>query len=141
MRISIRSATGCALSNCDNRTNGAQARKDTGQPFCVFLGFRLYFGQVAAFVLGDLTTLQIETTDLAEADVSKVKVGAAARVTFDDFPGKTFQGTVTHVAPVANDHSGDKVFKVTVGLVCADLAELKWGMKTNVEIGVGQGPN
>jgi HlyD family secretion protein len=93
---------------------------------------------VPALVLGDLTTLQIETTDLAEADAPKVKVGAAATVTSDNFPGKTFQGTVAHVAPLANDHGGDKVFKVTVALVPADLAELKWGMTTNVEITVGQ---
>jgi HlyD family secretion protein len=100
-------------------------------------------GQVAqpglpALVLGDLTTFQIEITDLAEAEAPKVRVGAAAKVTSENFPGQTFQGTVAQVAPLANEHSGDKVFKVTVALASADRAGLRWGMTTNVEIVVSQ---
>lgn len=100
-------------------------------------------GQIAqpgrpALVLGDFTTYQIEIADLAEAEAPKVKVGAAAKITSENFPGQTFHGTVAQVAPLADEHSGGKVFKVTVAFASADHAGFRWGMTTDVEITVSQ---
>ena len=87
-----------------------------------------------AISFGDLSKLQVETTDLAEVDVAKVAVGQAATVTLDALPGKTFQGQVVRIAPEANDHRGDQVYKVTIDLPDASGAGARWGMTANVEI-------
>jgi HlyD family secretion protein len=91
-----------------------------------------------AFDLGGLSQLQIETTDLAEVDVTKVVIGQTANVTFDGLPGKTFSGQVASIAPEANDHRGDQVYKVTIDLPDAATAGLRWGMTANVSIQVNK---
>lgn len=99
-------------------------------------------GQVVApsaptMSLGNLSSLQIETTDLAEADVAKVAVGQPTNVTLDAFPDQTFQGRVLRVSPMANDRRGDRVFKVTIDVPEGAAAGLRWGMTANVEIVTG----
>lgn len=89
---------------------------------------------VPVFVLGDLATLQIETTDLAEVDAPLVKPGMRVNITSDSFPDRVFTGTVKEIAPLATDFRGDKVFTVTIALAPEALNVLKWGMTTNVEI-------
>lgn len=101
-------------------------------------GILVDVGQVVApgtpaVTFGNLSKLEIETTDLAEADVPRVVVGQPVKVTLDALPDQTLTGQVARIAPIANDHSGDKVFKVTVDL--ADTAGLRWGMTANVEMG------
>jgi multidrug efflux pump subunit AcrA (membrane-fusion protein) len=76
-------------------------------------------GQVVApgtpvMTFGNLAKLEIETTDLAEADVIRVALGQPVKVTLDALPDQILTGQVTRIAPIANDHSGDKVFKMTV---------------------------
>jgi multidrug efflux pump subunit AcrA (membrane-fusion protein) len=98
-------------------------------------------GQVVApgtptITFGNLSKLQIETTDLAEMDVAKVAVGQQVNVTLDALLGKTFQGQVVRVAPIASDRRGDKVFKVTIDL--PESTDLRWGMTANAEIGMGK---
>jgi HlyD family secretion protein len=89
-----------------------------------------------AMTFGNLTKLEIETTDLAEADVAKVVMAQPVKVTLDALPEQTLTGQVVRIASIANDHSGDKVFKVTVDL--SDTAGLRWGMTANVEMGEGK---
>jgi multidrug efflux pump subunit AcrA (membrane-fusion protein) len=91
-----------------------------------------------AFDLGDLSQLQVETTDLSEVDVTQVAVGQRVNVTFDGLPGKTFTGKVVSVAPEANDHRGDQVYKVTIDLPDAVNGGPRWGMTANVSIQVSQ---
>jgi HlyD family secretion protein len=62
-----------------------------------------------------------------------VALGQTANVTFDGVPGKTFSGRVVSIAPEANDHRGDQVYKVTIDLDAAN-AGLRWGMTANVSI-------
>jgi HlyD family secretion protein len=69
-----------------------------------------------AITFGNLAKLEIETTDLAEADVTRVALGQPVKVTLDALPDQTLTGQVARVSTIANDHSGDKVFKVTVDL-------------------------
>ncbi len=89
-----------------------------------------------AMTFGNLAKLEIETTDLAEADVARVTTGQPVKVTLDALPDQTLTGQVARISSIANDHSGDKVFKVTVDL--PDMAGLRWGMTANVEMSAGQ---
>lgn len=96
-------------------------------------------GQIVApgapvFLLGDLNSLQIETSDLAQVDAPRVQKGMTARITSDSFPEKTFSGTVTDIAPLASDLRGDKVFKAKIALDDEAKRALRWGMTVNVEV-------
>ncbi len=84
------------------------------------------------FDLGDENQLQVETTDLAEVDVSQVTLGQKVQVTFDGLPGNLFTGQVTAIAPEANDYRGDQVYKVTIELADAVNQGVRWGMTANI---------
>jgi HlyD family secretion protein len=88
--------------------------------------------------VGNLTKLEVETTDLAEVDISKVAIGQTANVTADAFPDKVFRGQVLRIATSATDRRGDKVYKVVVSLGDDAINVLRWGMTTKVDILVGK---
>jgi HlyD family secretion protein len=92
--------------------------------------------QVPVIDLGDLTRLRIQTEDLSEVDVSRVKVGQEVTITVDALEGKVFQGKVARIAPVATDRRGDKVYTVTLDLDAGPETGLRWGMSAFVEIKV-----
>jgi multidrug resistance efflux pump len=50
---------------------------------------------IAVLVLGDVSTLRVETTDLNEVDVARVAVGSPATLTFDALPERTTEGRGT----------------------------------------------
>ncbi len=86
----------------------------------------------AVITLADLNTLQIETTDLSERDIPKVKLGQSALV-FVEALDAEFNGTVTSISPIADIVGGDVVYKVIVTLD-EQPAGLLWGMNAEVEI-------
>jgi RND family efflux transporter MFP subunit len=87
----------------------------------------------AVIALATLNNLQIETTDLSERDVLKVKVGEPANVTIDAL-NDTFTGKVISISPKADNRGGDVVFKVTIALD-EQPKGLLWGMTAEVTIG------
>ena len=87
--------------------------------------------------IGDLGQLQIETTDLSEADVARVREGQKAQVTFDALPGKTFAGTVKRIAPMSTPGQSGVNYAVLIQLDEGDPA-LRWGMTAFVDIQVNQ---
>jgi multidrug resistance efflux pump len=87
--------------------------------------------------IGDLGQLQIETTDLSEADVARVREGQNVQITFDALPGKTLAGTVKRIAPMSTPGQGGVNYTVTVTLDESDPA-LRWGMTAFVDIQVKQ---
>ncbi len=87
--------------------------------------------------LGNLGSLRVETTDLGEVDVARVKEGQPVRVTFDALPGKTINGTVTRIAPMSTPGQSAVNYVVTVSLEQIDPA-LRWGMTAFVDVQVGQ---
>lgn len=91
-----------------------------------------------AIVIGNLTKLRIETTDLSEVDVAKVQIGQAVKVTLDALPNQTLHGTVARISPIANESRGDKVFRVWIDLQEGTASGLRWGMAASVEINVDQ---
>jgi len=86
--------------------------------------------------LGDLSTLQVETTDLNEVDIAQVNVGQKAEITFDALPERVFAGQVESIEPMATPGQGGTNYKVVIRL--KELGpELRWGMTAFVDIIVG----
>jgi len=88
-------------------------------------------------ILGDLTHLRVETTDLRETDVAKVAVGQTVEVTFDALPGEVWRGTVTRIAPMSTVEQGSTNYTAIIELEEVD-PRLRWGMTAFVNIEVGQ---
>jgi multidrug resistance efflux pump len=84
-------------------------------------------------VVSDLNNLQVETTDLSELDISKVKIGNPASILIDAL-NQEFAGKVITISPVAQTLGGDVVYKVT--LAFDELPEgALGGMTAEVNIG------
>ena len=86
----------------------------------------------AVITLAALDKLQIETTDLSQRDISKIKIGQSATV-FIDALNTEFSARVIAIAPRADIRGGDVIYKVT--LAFDDLPDgLLWGMTAEVTI-------
>ncbi len=91
----------------------------------------------AVVTLGDLRSLRVDTTDLSEADVARVKEGQPAKVTFDALPGRTIGGKVARIAPMSTPGQSAVNYVVTVQLDEIDPA-LRWGMTAFVDVQVSE---
>jgi multidrug resistance efflux pump len=83
-------------------------------------------------LLADLTSLQVETTDLSEIDVARIQVGNLADVTFDALPDVKVQAGVVRISPKAAEGAG---VNYTVVIKLLEIpARLRWGMTAFVDI-------
>ena len=82
--------------------------------------------------LATLEVLQLETTDLSERDITKVKVGAPASI-FIEALDETFNGEMIAISPIAETVGGDVVFKVTIAFD-EQPQGLLWGMTAEITI-------
>lgn len=87
----------------------------------------------AVLVLGDLTTLLVETTDLDEIDVARVQPGQRVDLTFDALPEQVLPGRVVRVAPISTPGQTATTYKVMVEFEETNPA-LRWGMTAFVDI-------
>jgi HlyD family secretion protein len=88
-------------------------------------------GQAAVTVAG-LSSLQVETTDLNELDVARIRVSSPVTVTFDALPGVEVEGAVIEIAPKSAEGAG---VNYTVTIELSDIPEaLRWGMTAFVDI-------
>lgn len=85
-------------------------------------------------ILADLQHLQIETTDLSERDITRVKIGQSVDVYIEALD-VTVTGKVIRISPIAETVGGDVVFPVTIEL-SEQPTGLLWGMTTEVQIAV-----
>jgi RND family efflux transporter MFP subunit len=83
--------------------------------------------------LATLNTLQLETTDLSERDVTKVKIGSSVSISMEAL-NENVTGKVISISPRAEILGGDVVFKVTIGFD-EQPKNLLWGMTAEVIIG------
>ena len=83
--------------------------------------------------LATLNTLQIETTDLSERDITKVKIGDPANILIEALNAE-LAGKVIRISPIANTIGGDVVYTVMVSLD-KQPDGLLWGMTAEVMIG------
>ncbi len=86
-----------------------------------------------ALMLGDTRVLRVETTDLRETDVTRLKTGMPVDVTFDAAPNRRFQGTIARIAPMSTTEKGSTNYTVVVDV--SDLeTTLRWGMTAFINI-------
>jgi HlyD family secretion protein len=83
--------------------------------------------------IGDLSTWQIETTDLTELSVVSVREGSRVKVKFDGIPDLELTGTVRRIKAFGENRLGDITYTVTVALDRQD-PRLYWNMTANVAI-------
>jgi len=84
-------------------------------------------------LLGDVSQLHVETTDLRETDVVRVSMDLPVEVSFDALPDRLFAGRITRIAPVSNTEKGSTNFTVHVQVDDLDPS-LRWGMTAFVNI-------
>ena len=89
-------------------------------------------GGAGAIQLADLDNLEI-IVNMAEVDVSKIKMQQVAQITLDALSGVTLTGEVTLVAPAGVQTQGVVNYPVTVA-VKNPSPEVKTGMTANVNI-------
>ncbi len=83
-------------------------------------------------LIADLSTLQVQTTDLNEVDAARVQVGDPVNVTFDALPDVVVAGEVASIA-LKNAPGSGVYFNAVIKL--AEIPEqLRWGMSAFVEI-------
>ncbi len=87
----------------------------------------------AAIVLADLSSWQIETEDLTELSVVRVREGDTVTITFDAIPGFELHGTVAEIKPLGQNRQGDIVYTVVVKPTSWD-ERLRWNMTASVRI-------
>ncbi len=89
----------------------------------------------AVIVLGDLTHMRVETTDLRETDVGRIAVGQEVDITFDALPDTLLKGQVVHISPKASSEQGGVNYTTIIQFNEFD-ARLRWGMTAYVNIAV-----
>jgi len=82
--------------------------------------------------IGDLTEMQIETTDLSERDIPVVKVGQPAMIYIDALDLEV-NGSVSRIAKQASSVGGDVVYTVIISLD-EEPPEARWGMSAEIKI-------
>ena len=80
--------------------------------------------------LADLSHLRVETSDLSERDVPRVKTGQKVTVLIKAL-NQEATGHVTEIAPLADTLGGDVVYKTTI-----DLDELPEGLRSGMSVEV-----
>jgi len=90
-------------------------------------------GGMPVMALGDLSALQVETTDWDEIDIRYAEIGRKVKLTFDALPGVELLGTIQRIALKASASSGGTTYKVTIGLDEVP-PQLRWGMTAFADI-------
>jgi HlyD family secretion protein len=83
--------------------------------------------------VADISVWRIETTDLTELHVARIRSGDPAKVTFDGIPGLTLAGRVTFTEGLGITKQGDITYKVIIALDRQD-PRLRWNMTAAVAI-------
>lgn len=86
-------------------------------------------------VLGDLSTMRVDTTDLRETDVGRIAVGQEVDITFDALPNTLLKGHVVHISPKASSEQGGVNYTTIIEFEEFD-PRLRWGMTAYVNITV-----
>jgi HlyD family secretion protein len=83
--------------------------------------------------VADLSGWKIETTNLSEMDVVKIKLGDTVSISFDALPGTKLTGRVDRINGYGESQQGEITYKVTV-LLDPNTAVLFWNMTAILKI-------
>lgn len=86
---------------------------------------------VYAVKLADTSDWYVETSDLTELEVVKIKVGQGATMVADALPDVTMTGKVTRISQASTLQGGDILYEVQLKLDSID-PRLLWGMTVEV---------
>ncbi|NLG95793.1 MAG: HlyD family efflux transporter periplasmic adaptor subunit [Chloroflexi bacterium] len=89
-------------------------------------------GQAVALI-ADFSKWHIETEDLTELSVTRIREGARAEVHFDALPEETFNGVVIDIKQIGENRQGDITYTAVIELEKAD-PRLRWNMTSPVVI-------
>jgi multidrug resistance efflux pump len=127
---------GARLDNAKTQLSSAQAamdRLDLTAPFDgvvvevnTFTGERVLPNQ-AVIILADLDTLYVETNDLTENEVVKIREGQSVILAPDALPELQLNGRVESISQIFGERAGDIVYRVRISLDESD-PRLRWGM-------------
>jgi multidrug efflux pump subunit AcrA (membrane-fusion protein) len=81
--------------------------------------------------IADFSGWIIETDNLTEIDVVKIKAGQGASVVLDALPDVTLRGSVTTISSIYVEQRGDITYKVTLALT-GQNPQMRWGMTAQV---------
>lgn len=84
-------------------------------------------------LLADLTHWNIETEDLTELSVTRIKEGATAQVSIDALPNMSFDGKVIEIKEIGETKRGDITYTVVIALQQND-PRLRWNMTSPIMI-------
>lgn len=89
--------------------------------------------------LADLSTLQVQTTDLDEWGAARIQVGDEARIVVTAFDDKTLTGHISEIALRGQQAAGssDMTYKTIITLDQPD-PDLRWGMTVRITIPLEQ---
>ena len=83
-------------------------------------------------ILGDMRSVYVKG-EVDEADVGKIRVGLPVRTTVESFPGESFTGTLTRIAPIGREVNNVTTFEVRVS-IANPQGRLRVNMSANAEI-------
>jgi len=94
----------------------------------------LNLGSAATLImtLGDVSSVYVEG-QVEEADVGKIQNALPVRTTVESFPGETFEGKVTRIAPMGKEKDNVTTFDVRVS-IANPQGKLRANMSANAEI-------
>jgi HlyD family secretion protein len=94
----------------------------------------LNLGSAATLImtLGDMRSVYVKG-EVDEADVGKIRVGLPVRTKVESFPGESFVGTVTRIAPIGKELNNVTTFEVRVSIANPE-GRLRVNMSANAEI-------
>ena len=84
-------------------------------------------------LLADLNNWNVETEDLTELSVTRIKEGASAEVSIDALPNIIFEGTVIAINELGEIKRGDITYTVVINLAKND-PRLRWNMTSPITI-------
>lgn len=87
----------------------------------------------AAVELLDVSRWRVETKNVGELQIARIRVGQAVAVHVNAFRDKTLRGRVATISPVAVVQQGDTTYTLTIELEPTDL-NLRPGMTAQVDI-------
>jgi multidrug efflux pump subunit AcrA (membrane-fusion protein) len=81
--------------------------------------------------LADFSSWTVETSNLTEIEVVRIRAGQGVTVTLDALPNVPLRGSVTAISPVFEEKQGDITYTTRVSL--ADRQpQMRWGMTAQV---------